>query len=76
MYQLRSPYIQYSSNTWAADNLRIPDNGRSSLHEVIQFHRKNVPNNGPSHDSAVSVANHTLQIVIDDDQYQLYAICS
>ena len=68
MYQLRSPYIQYSSNTWIADNLRIPDNGRSSLHEVIQFHTKNVPNNGLSHDSAVGVANHTLQIVIDDDQ--------
>ena len=46
MYQPISPYVYYSSSTWIADNLRIPDNGHSSLHEVIQYYTKNVPTNG------------------------------
>ena len=35
-----------SSITWIVDNLWIPDNGHSSLHEVIQYYTKNVPTNG------------------------------
>ena len=52
--------MQYSSSTLIVDNLQMPDNGHSSLHEVVQFRGKMLW-------TVVGVANPTLLVIMNAD---------